>query len=107
MPTARTKANRKYNEKAYDRIPVTVPKGDKEKIKAFAEKEGLSVNAFVNMAINKQMPQKPIIEAWNPARCPSCGEDLSESLGDGYYKHWYGKRVCDCGQKLNWEEEVT
>lgn len=55
MPTARTKANRKYNEKAYDRVPLTVPKGQKEVIKAFAEKEGLSVNAFINAAIQEKM----------------------------------------------------
>jgi len=55
MPTARTKANRKYNEKAYDRVPLTVPKGYKETIRAFAEKEGMSVNAFINSAIQEKM----------------------------------------------------
>jgi len=105
MPTARTKANRKYNEKAYDRVALTVPKGNKEIIKEFAEKEGLSLNAFINAAINKQIPQKPKMESWSPALCPSCNEELSESLGDGYYKHWYSIVVCDCGQKLNWEDE--
>ena len=58
MPTARTRANRKYNEKAYDRVEITVPKGDREKIKAFADKEGLSVNAFVNAAIKEKMEHK-------------------------------------------------
>ena len=58
MPTARTRANRKYNEKAYDRVPLTVPKGQKEIIKAFAEKEGLSVNAFINSAIQEKMNKK-------------------------------------------------
>lgn len=55
MPTARTKANRKYNEKAYDRIGVTVPKGHREKIKAVAEKEGMSLNAFINSAIQEKI----------------------------------------------------
>jgi len=58
MPTARTKANRKYNEKAYDRVALTVPKGDKDKIKAFAEEEGLSLNAFINAAIQEKMEHK-------------------------------------------------
>ena len=59
MPTARTKANRKYNEKAYDRIPLTVKKGDKELIRTFAEKEGYnSVNAFINEAIQEKMNQE-------------------------------------------------
>jgi len=77
-----------------------------QKIKAYADKEGLSVNAFVNASINKQIPRKPIIESWSPALCPSCDTELSESLGDGYYKHWYSKKVCDCGQKLDWEEDA-
>lgn len=55
MPTARTKANRKYNEKAYDRIGITVPKGQKEAIKGAAEKAGESVNSFINAAINEKM----------------------------------------------------
>lgn len=55
MPTARTKANRKYNEKAYDRIEITVPKGDKGKIKNIAEEAGSSVNAFINEAIQEKI----------------------------------------------------
>lgn len=53
-------------------------------------------------ALEKQIPKKPIIEKWSPALCSSCGSELSESLGDGYYKHWKNKKVCDCGQLLNW-----
>lgn len=60
MPTARTKANRKYNEKAYDRVPLTVTKGHKEVIRAFAEKEGMSVNAFINEAIQEKMNPTPV-----------------------------------------------
>lgn len=62
--------------------------------------------AAIKMAINaleKQIPKKPKIESWNPALCPSCGEELSENIGDGYYKHYYGKSVCECGQKLKWD----
>ena len=55
MPTARTRATRKYNAKAYDRIEITVPKGDKDKIKAAAEQAGESVNAFINTAIQERM----------------------------------------------------
>jgi hypothetical protein len=58
MPTARTKANRKYNEKAYDRVALTVPKGQKEVIKSFAEKEGFSLNSFINEAIQEKMNKK-------------------------------------------------
>lgn len=44
----------KYNDKAYDRINLTVPKGYKDKIKAHAEKysDG-SVNGFIQRAIRE------------------------------------------------------
>lgn len=42
----------RYIAKAYDRIDLTVKKGEKEKIKAHAEKhDGGSVNAFIQRAI--------------------------------------------------------
>lgn len=52
---ARIKANNKYNAKAYDRINIAVPKGNKDVIKAHAETHGESVNAFVNRAIDETM----------------------------------------------------
>lgn len=55
MGTARTKANNKWNAKAYDRINLTVPKGQKEEIKAHAESNGESVNGFINRAIKQTM----------------------------------------------------
>ena len=53
-------------------------------------------------ALKKQILTKPIIKNWSPAKCPSCGAELSESLGDGYYKHWESMKVCNCGQLLDW-----
>lgn len=55
MGTARTKANNKWNAKAYDRINLTVKKGQKEIIQAYAEKHGESVNGFINRAITETM----------------------------------------------------
>ena len=52
---ARIRANNKYNDKAYDRINIAVPKGQKEAIKAHAEVRGESVNGFVNRAIAETM----------------------------------------------------
>jgi len=54
-------------------------------------------------ALEKQIPSKPIITNWNPALCPSCNEELSESIGDGYYHHYTNLKVCECGQKLRWD----
>jgi predicted HicB family RNase H-like nuclease len=45
----------KWNDKAYDRINLTVPKGDKEKIKAYAESKGKSVNGYIYDLIQKDM----------------------------------------------------
>ena len=43
----------KWNEKSYDRINLTVPKGEKEVIKEHAQKLNESVNGFINRAINE------------------------------------------------------
>jgi len=43
----------KWNDKTYDRINLTVPKGKKEKIKEHAESRGESVNSFINRAIDE------------------------------------------------------
>ena len=44
-----------WNAKAYDRINLTVPKGLKEEIKAYAESCGESVNGFINRLIEQEM----------------------------------------------------
>lgn len=45
----------RYNEKAYDRINLTVPKGQKEVIKAHADTMSESVNEFIKRAIRATM----------------------------------------------------
>ena len=52
---AQQKAVNKYMAKAYDRINLTVPKGRKEEIQAFAASTGESVNGFINRAITEVM----------------------------------------------------
>ena len=39
--------NNDFNNKAYDRINLTVPKGKKDIIKAAADQAGESVNGFI------------------------------------------------------------
>lgn len=41
--------------KAYDRINLTVPKGQKDLIQAHAEAQGESTNGFINRAISETM----------------------------------------------------
>ena len=48
---AQQKAVHKYVKANYDRMELTVPKGQKDTIKAHAEARGESVNGFVNRAI--------------------------------------------------------
>ncbi len=58
-------------------------------------------------ALEKQLPKKVKIKEWSPSVCPCCGYELSESVGDGYYKHPMFLERCpnpDCGQKLDWSD---
>ena len=48
---------KRYNDKAYDRINLTVPKGKKEVIKEHADRTGESVNSFINRAIESTIEQ--------------------------------------------------
>ena len=48
---AAIEANRRYEDKAYDRILVLLPKGTKDKIKA----TGATVNGFINRAVLKEL----------------------------------------------------
>ena len=49
------KSKNAWIEKAYDRINLTVPKGQKDIIKAHAEAKGESLNGFINRAISETM----------------------------------------------------
>lgn len=56
MATSATKAKSKYNAKAYDRIAIYLKAGEKESIKAEAERQGYnSINDFVNAAIKEKI----------------------------------------------------
>ncbi len=55
---ARIAANNRYNEKAYDRINIAVPKGMKNQIKTAAEKSGESVNGYIKGAVNQRMQKE-------------------------------------------------
>lgn len=51
---AQRKATDKYLEK-FDEMRVRVPKGRKEAVKAHADTQGESLNAFINRAITETM----------------------------------------------------
>lgn len=52
---AQQKAVHKYVKNNYDRMEITVPKGQKAVIKSHAEQQGESMNQFVIRAINDTM----------------------------------------------------
>ncbi len=52
---AQQRAVHKYVKENYDRLDISMPKGKKSVIKAHAEAQGESVNAFINRAVDEQM----------------------------------------------------
>lgn len=52
---AQQRATNKYISSAYDRINLTVPKGERNKIKAHAAKTDESVNAYIYRIIKEDM----------------------------------------------------
>lgn len=63
--------NNKFISAAYDRINLTVPKGQKERIRAGAAVTGESTNAFINRLINAELD-----------RLRAVGHDLDNGTGD-------------------------
>lgn len=55
LTDAQKRANQKYNAKAYDQIKVLVKKGEREKIKKFAETKGMSLNSYIKKLIEQDM----------------------------------------------------
>ena len=89
------KAVHKYVKANYDRMELTVPKGRKELIKARAEAQGQSVNAYINAAIDEKMAQEAVesrisyVEAGvalpsETEKCtPAASEGCIEGIADG------------------------
>lgn len=50
--------NNDYNARAYDRINLIVPKGDKETIKARADELGESINGYINKLIADDLERR-------------------------------------------------
>ena len=55
MPKKQTEWTRAYNEKAYDRLAVTIPKGKKALVEAHAQDRGLSVNGLINALLRDSL----------------------------------------------------
>lgn len=57
MPKKQTEWTRAYNERAYDRLAITIPKGKKSEVEAHAKAKGESINGLVNSLLKKDMAQ--------------------------------------------------
>lgn len=58
MGNSQTKAKNKYNAKVYDRISLSIKKGKKDEWREEAEKQGISLNAFIEQAVNQKIEQE-------------------------------------------------
>lgn len=60
MPTtkAQQRAVNKYMKENYDRVNLTLPKGQKERLKARAGAQGQSVNGYILEAVNEKMERE-------------------------------------------------
>ena len=59
---ASQRAVNKYMKENYDRVNLTMPKGNKEVVQAHAEAHNESVNAFINRAIQETMERDNVQE---------------------------------------------
>lgn len=55
----------RYNEKAYDRLAITIPKGRKSDVEAYAKSQGESINGLVNGFLRNALQMSE--EAWKKA----------------------------------------
>lgn len=55
---AQKEAKKKYEAKAYDMLGIRVKKGERDRIKAFAEAHDKSLNGFCKEAIYSAMGEK-------------------------------------------------
>lgn len=77
MGKASTRAQNKWIAKTYDRINLTVPKGEKDVIQAHAAAHGESVNGFIARAIAKQIE----LDNAEPAGESEGTQETSETKG--------------------------
>ena len=53
MVKKQTEWSRAFNEKAYDRLAITIPKGRKADVEAVAKSQGKSINGLVNALLRE------------------------------------------------------
>lgn len=56
--------NKQYSREKYDKFQLTMPKGTKDVYKEYAEKQGLSLNKFILMAVDSWIEQHDSAEVY-------------------------------------------
>ena len=87
---AQQKAVNKYMAANYDRINLTIPKGQRDIIKAHADSQGESTNAFIGRAIQETMERDTggVQEATGPGglslppEALKTAQDAAEAAGE-------------------------
>ena len=80
---ARIAANNRYNAKAYDRINLAVPKGQKEQIQAAASRQKQSLNAYIVGAVNERIEREQPEEQPQEHSGPSVLEVMRQMAASG------------------------
>ena len=63
LTEAQKRANIKYRKKAYEQIQVNVKNGKRDIIKEYANKNGLSINNYINIAIDERLKKDGYTQA--------------------------------------------
>ncbi len=74
---AKIKANNKWNAKSYDDIKLRVKKGERERLKAYADGQGMSLNNFMASCLSYCIQQGIDVSA-TPALTETLPEDITD-----------------------------
>lgn len=85
LPNHKTEYQNEYIKRAYDRVNLLIPKGEKTKVKAVADFLGMSVNAFIWAAVGEKMARVQ----QNPQHIEDIAEALHCDFFSGYYDNCY------------------
>ena len=66
----------RYKQKNYDRILVLLPKGERDRVKAYAKNQGQSVNALIQDLLAREM----LGFEYKPEEAKAAGLDNSDDL---------------------------
>ena len=77
LTEAQKRAKAKYNAKTYERLGIDVKKGERDKLRQYAERQETSLNNFVCSCISYCIENKVDIKNARPL-----GEILSDIEGD-------------------------